>query len=235
MLVPDRAPDAHRRTKAITARSRSASTPAARLLASKSLIMRIYDGQPHQPLAELALELYANGRLIEEGGLTSQALGHVAGALSYSDKYKAAEEALSRGRDEARRIGWVTWFAAACQLRARQRLWTGTIPDAVADAATAVEIFSSGQQMYLPASAYCLARADRERPHRRGRRRARDGRARRPADRDVRRLADRWIPLMADRPRRGTVLAMTSTGSNTAITGGSYRRLDPGVRHWGWP
>lgn len=28
VLVPDRAPDAHRRTEAITARSRSASTPA---------------------------------------------------------------------------------------------------------------------------------------------------------------------------------------------------------------
>ena len=157
VLVPERAPDAHRRTEAITARS--ASTPAARLLASKSLIMRMYEGQPHQPLAELALELYGNGRLIEEGGLTSQSLGHVAVALSYSDQYAAAEEAINRGRDEAQRIGWLTWFAAATQLRARQRLWTGTIPDAVADATTAVEIFSSGQQMYLPASTYCLARA----------------------------------------------------------------------------
>jgi len=159
VLVPDRAADAHRRTEAISVRSRGVSTPAARLLASKSMIIRVYDGQPHKPLAELALELYGNGRLIEEGGLVSQSLGHVAAALSYSDRYKAAEEALNRGRDEARRIGWVTWFAAATQLRARQRLWTGTIPDAVADATTAVEIFSSGHQMYLPASAYCLARA----------------------------------------------------------------------------
>ena len=159
VLVAERAPDAHRRAEAITARSHGASTPAARLLASKSLIMRMYEGQPHQPLAELALELYGNGRLIEEGGVTSQSLGHVAVALSYSDQYTAAEEAMNRGRDEAQRIGWLTWFAAATQLRARQRLWTGTIPDAVADATTAVEIFSSGQQMYLPASAYCLARA----------------------------------------------------------------------------
>jgi hypothetical protein len=32
------------------------------------------------------------------------------------------------------------------------------IPTVIADAATAVEIFSSGLQMYLPASAYCLVR-----------------------------------------------------------------------------
>ena len=65
---------------------------------------------------------------------------------------------MNRGRDEAQRIGWLTWFAAATQLRARQRLWTGTTPTRHGRH-TRVEIFSSGKQMYLPASAYCLARA----------------------------------------------------------------------------
>ena len=65
------------------------------MLASKSLIMRVYDGQPHEPLVELALELYDGGRLIDEGGLLSQASTHVAGALSYGDRYADAEAVLA--------------------------------------------------------------------------------------------------------------------------------------------
>jgi DNA-binding CsgD family transcriptional regulator len=158
VLLPERAADARRRTDAIVARSRDRSTPAVRLLASKSLIMRVYEGQPHEPLVELALELYGEGRLIDEGGVLSQASTHIAGTLSYGDRYAEALEVLDRARDEARRIGSLTGIAAACQLRARLRHWTGPIPDVIADASTAVEIFSSGQQMYLPASTYCLAR-----------------------------------------------------------------------------
>jgi DNA-binding CsgD family transcriptional regulator len=158
VLLPERAADVHRRTDAIVARSRDHSTPAVRLLASKSLITRVYEGQPHGPLVELALELYGDGRLINEGGVLSQASTHIAGTLSYGDRYAEALEVLGRAREEARRIGSLTGIAAACQLRARLRHWTGSIPDVIADASTAVEIFSSGQQMYLPASAYCLAR-----------------------------------------------------------------------------
>ena len=158
VLLPERAADVHRRTSAIIARTRSRPTAAARVLASKSMIMRVYEGQPHQPLVKLARELYGDGRLLEEVGLTSQASLHVAAALSYGDRYAAAEQVLGRARDEGRRIGSLTVFAAACQLRARQRLWTGSIPEVIADASTAVEIFSSGRHMYLPAAAYCLAR-----------------------------------------------------------------------------
>lgn len=158
VLLPARAPAAHRDTEAIIARSRTGSTPAVRLLASKSLIMRVYEGQPHAALVDLALELYDNGRLVEEGGVLSQASSHVAGTLSYADRYGEADEVLGRTHEEARRIGSLTALAAACQLRARLRLWTGSIADVLADAATAVEIFSNGRQMYFPASAYCLAR-----------------------------------------------------------------------------
>lgn len=157
VLLPHRAPDVHRRTDAIIARSRRASTPAARTLESKSLIMRVYEGQPHKPLVETATELYGDGRLIDEGGLLTQAATHVAATFSYGDDYATAEAVLGRCREESRRSGWLTGFAAASQLRARQRLWTGTIPEVIADAETAIEIFSGGKQMYLPASAYCLA------------------------------------------------------------------------------
>ncbi len=90
--------------------------------------------------------------------MLSQASTHVAGTFSYADRYAEAEEVLARTDEEARRIGSMTALAAACQLRARLRLWTGSIADVLADATTAVDIFSSGRQMYLPASAYCLAR-----------------------------------------------------------------------------
>jgi DNA-binding CsgD family transcriptional regulator len=85
-------------------------------------------------------------------------LAHVCAGLSYADQYAAAAEVVTRAREEARRRGWVTWFAAASQLRARVRQWTGPIPDVIADATTAVDIYSSGHHLYLPAAAYCLAR-----------------------------------------------------------------------------
>ena len=126
---------------------------------SKALIMRMYAGEPHDGMVSFARELYAGGRLLDEGGLASQAVGHVAGALSYCDEYAAAEDVLGRALEASRRSGWVTWVGAASQLRARQRLWTGPIPDAVEDARTAVEIFTGGMQLYLPAAAHCLIRA----------------------------------------------------------------------------
>ena len=158
VLLPDRARDAHRRTEAILARATQPSTPAERGLMSKTLIMRVYRGEPCEPLGRLAWDLYANGRLLEEGGIVSQAVGHVIGTLSYCDRYADAETVCARSEAKTRQAGWVTWFAASLQFRARLRVWTGPIPSVIADAATAVEIFSSGMQMYLPASAYCLVR-----------------------------------------------------------------------------
>ena len=49
-------------------------------------------------------------------------------------------------------------MAAASQLLARQKLWTGPLADAIEDARIAFEIFSGGLQLYLPATGYCLAR-----------------------------------------------------------------------------
>ena len=159
VLLPARAPDAHRRVDAILEHPGQTSSPAQRALMSKALIMRMYAGEPRDGLVSFARELYAGGRLLDEGGLASQAVGHVAGALSYCDEYAAAEDVLGRALEVTRRSGWVTWVGAASQLRARQRLWTGPIPDAVEDARTAVEIFTGGMQLYLPAAAHCLIRA----------------------------------------------------------------------------
>jgi DNA-binding CsgD family transcriptional regulator len=162
-LLPDRAQEAHRRIEAIQERVGPGATPAERALLSKALAMSVYEGRPHGPLRELARALYADGRLVDEGGIGSQAAGHVAGMLSYCDDYELAAEALARCEQYSRRTGWITWLAASRQLLARQQLWTGPIPDAITNSTSALEIFASGMQLYLPASAYCLARAHLER------------------------------------------------------------------------
>ena len=57
---------------------------------------------------------------------------------------------------EARRRGSASMFAAASQLRARQRLWTGPIADAVVDARAAFDVWRGALHMYLHPAAYCL-------------------------------------------------------------------------------
>ena len=57
---------------------------------------------------------------------------------------------------DGRREGSAWMFAAASQLRARQRLWTGPIPDAVLDARAAVDVGRGGLQVYVHAAVYCL-------------------------------------------------------------------------------
>ena len=126
--LPERAPDAHRRVDTILEQPGQTSSPAQRALMSKALIMRMYAGDPRDGLVALARELYAGGRLLEEGGLASQAIGHVAGALSYCDEYAAADDVLGRALEVTRRSGWVTWVGAASQLRARAAAVDGTDP-----------------------------------------------------------------------------------------------------------
>ena len=41
-------------------------------------------------------------------------------------------------------------FAMASQLRSRQRLWTGPVPEAVLDARAAVDVWRGARRMYLP-------------------------------------------------------------------------------------
>jgi DNA-binding CsgD family transcriptional regulator len=165
MVVPERAADAHRRAQAIISRADRAATRAERALVSKAMIMHVYSGGTCEQVASIARQLFAGGRLLEEDGVASQALGHVAGTLSYCDRYADVEDVLARTLEHCRRRGLVTWVAMSLQLRARQRLWTGSLPDAVEDARIAFETLAGGLQMYLPATGYCLARGLIEQDH----------------------------------------------------------------------
>ena len=163
MLLDERAADAHRRARAILANPQRSSTRARRALESKAMTVRLYAGGTEaggtrEELAALAARLFDGGRLLDQEG-HSQAVGHIAIALSYCDDYERAAALLEAGRARAHRDGAVTVHASALQLLSRQKLWTGPLPDAVEDSRAAFEVFAGGLQMYLPASDYCLARA----------------------------------------------------------------------------
>ncbi|HWH94199.1 MAG TPA: AAA family ATPase [Baekduia sp.] len=162
MILIERAEEARRRAAEILARP-AATTRAGRTLESKAMQLRLYfGGTPQGGTAEevgaLARRLWADGRLLAEDGLGTQAVAHVGGVLSYCDDYATARAVLEAVRARARRQGWATYVAAASQLLSRQELWTGTLADAVEDARIAFEIFAAGMQLYLPAAGYCLAR-----------------------------------------------------------------------------
>ena len=156
MLEPELAADAHRRVDAILASEALLSSRAGRALVSKAMIMRLFAGGPHDEILAVAHRLLGDGRLIEEDGADSQARSHVIGCLSWCDDFEAAEHALRLSFADAQRRGSVLTFAMAAQLRARQRLWTGPIAVAVADARAADEIWRTGLHMYVHASGHAL-------------------------------------------------------------------------------
>ena len=120
------------------------------------MMMRLFAATPRDEVLSVAHRLYGDGRLVSEDRVDSQALTHVIGALSWCDDYRAADDALALTLSDARRRGSTLTSAMACQLRARQRLWTGPIAEAVADARSAVEVWHGGAQAYLHPSSHCL-------------------------------------------------------------------------------
>ena len=132
------------------------------------------------------------------------------GALSYCDEYAAAEEVLGRALEATRRAGWVTWVGGRHRSCGRG---SGCGPDRSRTPSrtrrTAVEIFSGGLQLYLPASAYCLIRgAARARRAGRGARRSTSGssgevdRRRGSSPRGSTSRAGAWPPHRGEHERR---------------------------------
>ena len=158
MQVPDRAAGAHERADAILAAERPTSR-AERELASKAMIMRLWGGAPREEIRSIARRLVRDAELAHDDGADSRAIVHVAGCLSACDDYQAAELALGSMFADARRRGSPSMFAAASQLRSRQRLWTGPVDDAVLDARAAVDVWRGALHMQLHPATYCLVTA----------------------------------------------------------------------------
>jgi DNA-binding CsgD family transcriptional regulator len=164
VVVPARAPDAHRRVEAILGRADRTAGRARRSLTSKALMMQVYAGASSRDgLAALALELYGDGRLVEEDGVGSQALANVIIALSFCDEYAASAAGAESALAHVRRHGWTTWYAASLVVFARQRVWTGPLADAAEDARAAADTIREAGQLYLPSATCVLVRALLER------------------------------------------------------------------------
>ena len=155
MQAPDRAAEAHDQADAILAAGRPGGR-AQRELASKAMIMRLWAGTPRDEILAIARRLAHDPDVVQE---ESRALVHVAGCLSLCDDYASAESALAVMFADARRRGSPSLFAAASQLRARQRIWTGPLADAVLDARAAFDVWRGALHMYLHPAAYCLVSA----------------------------------------------------------------------------
>ena len=155
MQAPDRAAAAHRQADAILA-ARRPGNRAERELASKAMIMRLWAGAPREEILAIARRLARDADIVQED---SRAIVHVAGCLSLCDDYASAETALATMFADARRRGSPSMFAAASQLRSRQRLWTGPIDDAALDARAAFDVWRGALHMYLHPAAYCLVSA----------------------------------------------------------------------------
>lgn len=163
MLVDARVDDAYRRVDAILAHDGGDRSAARISLESKAMFLRLFAGGTQaggtrSEIAGLARRVFAGGRLIDEGGVRGLSAMHAAGCLSYCDEYDAAGAVLDAIATHARREGAVTLHAVALQVRARQRLWTGAIAEAIEDARTAFEWFVGAAQLWIPACGYCLAR-----------------------------------------------------------------------------
>jgi DNA-binding CsgD family transcriptional regulator/tetratricopeptide (TPR) repeat protein len=156
MQAPDRAAAAHRHADEILAARRPVNR-AELELASKAMVMRLWSDAPREEILATARRLFPDAA--HDAVHESRALVHIAGCLSLCDDYAAAENALGQMFADARRRGSPSMFAAASQLRSRQRLWTGTVADAVLDARAAFDVWRGALHMYLHPAAYCLVSA----------------------------------------------------------------------------
>ena len=155
MHTPSRAADAHARGDEILAAMRVDSR-SGRGLASTAMMMRLFAGRPRDEILDVAHRLDAASRGADGEAADSRTPPYVVGTLIWCDDYRAAADALAAAFADADRRGSVRRFAMASQLRSRQRLCTGPIAGAVADARAAVEVWRDGRQMYLHAATYCL-------------------------------------------------------------------------------
>jgi DNA-binding CsgD family transcriptional regulator len=156
MISPVHAADAQHRAAAIVAREAQIATPSGRVLASKALLMRCWSGGRRDEMLRIARHLFADGRLIDEGGIDSYSVWDVIAVLSYCDDYDDAERAVALTLADVARRGSFVGRSGVGIMQARLRLWTGPIAYAVEDATVGLELRRGAIETYVPISAYYL-------------------------------------------------------------------------------
>jgi DNA-binding CsgD family transcriptional regulator len=156
-------PDLAHQRNALIEGHRRAGSPAERGVVAQILLQKIFAGEPHEEIRDLGERVLDEGRLIEEEGSDSFTLWIAIGALSWADELDLAEASIEAALHDAQRRGAFVNTALAIYSRSWPRLWRGRVSDAAADAQAAVDAWSGGWGMYLPAAKYWLACALLER------------------------------------------------------------------------
>ena len=151
-----------RRTALIEGHDR-AESPAERSVLAQVLLHKMFAGESHREVRQLGERVLDGGRLIEEEGSDALTLWIAIGCLSWADELDLAEAAIEDALQDAQRRGAFVNMALAIYSRCWPRLWRGQVTEAAADAQTAVDAWSGGWGMYLPAAKYWLAAALLER------------------------------------------------------------------------
>ena len=89
------------------------TTPSERMLASKAPLIRCWNGGRRDEMLRIARHLFAEGRLIAEGGIDSYAVWDVIAVLSYCDDYDTAERAIASDRPSVRTVESASHLANA--------------------------------------------------------------------------------------------------------------------------
>lgn len=158
-----RASTARRRLERLLARSSESATGHSAGLLSGLAGMHIFHGGAASEVVSLAKAVLRDGALIEQEGSDSMTVWHAISCLSWSDELEAAERMCDLALADARRRGSPVTAALALYERAWPRYWMGRIGEATADAQAAVDAWSGGWGMYLPAAVHWLALCDLER------------------------------------------------------------------------
>lgn len=161
-LDSGRVADAIRRIRTIERRPAEVHAPAHRMLLAQVLFARTMSGAPHDQIVELAERIWSGGQVLRDEGADSQAVWHVVAGLSWADAYEPALAAIELVLRAADQQGLVLAHARARHVRAWLNFWTGRIPEAMADAWAAIEVWNGGLETYLPAGLYWFGLASLE-------------------------------------------------------------------------
>jgi DNA-binding CsgD family transcriptional regulator len=158
-LNDPRTREVRKRRRALLDRRGSIGPEAERGVLAQEVQFEITAAESHERVIRRATELLAGGALIEDETSDSLNVWVAIGALSWSDAFDLAEEAIEWALEDAKRRGAYLNAAMGYCLRAWPRYWRGRVADAAADAQVAVEASRGGWSIVLPVARCWLALA----------------------------------------------------------------------------
>jgi len=156
MLAPSHAERAGTLMQGIVTRPDAERSASERAVLANILFMKLLQGEWHEEVRELAERILHGGALLDQEGAESLPMWLAIGCLSWTDSLEAAVRATDDALADAHRRGAALMLAQGSYARSWPYLWMGRVSEAVADAQLAVDAWSNGWGMYLPAACYWL-------------------------------------------------------------------------------